>query len=78
MGIVRITARKNGAFRVEAPAGAVELVDAEGNSFNLEGKTAFSLCRCGASAAKPFCDGSHKRIEFHAEELAIAHQKESE
>ena len=66
MALVKITVRKNGAYRVEAPPGTVELVDADGTSYDLAGKTTFSLCRCGASATKPFCDGTHKVIGFQS------------
>ena len=41
--------------------GNVRLETEDGEKL-LEGSTAF--CRCGASANKPFCDGSHKEIEF--------------
>jgi CDGSH-type Zn-finger protein len=37
--------------------GDVELVDAEGNTFQT--KKQFALCRCGLSQKKPFCDGTH-------------------
>jgi CDGSH-type Zn-finger protein len=60
MAQVTITVRKDGPLRIEDPNGVIEMVDAEGNKFDLTGKTAFSLCRCGASANRPFCDGSHK------------------
>ena len=71
MAEVKITARKNGPFRVEALEGAVELVDTEGNKYDLTGKTAFALCRCGGSVNKPFCDGTHAKIGFQAAETAV-------
>ncbi len=70
MAQVKITVRPNGPLRVEAPEGSVELVDGNGTPFDIAGKPAFSLCRCGASANKPFCDGSHNRLGFQASELA--------
>lgn len=72
MADVKITIRPNGPYRVEAPEGAVELVDANGNKYDLTGKPAFSLCRCGASVKKPFCDGTHSKIGFQAAEAAVA------
>jgi len=69
MSQVKITVRPHGPYRVEDPNGLVEMVDADGNPYDLTGKTAFSLCRCGASANRPFCDGSHK-IAFQAPDMA--------
>jgi CDGSH-type Zn-finger protein len=71
MGKVRITLRPNGPYRVEDPEGLVELVDANGNAYDLTGKPAYSLCRCGASVNKPFCDGTHSKIGFQAAEAAV-------
>jgi CDGSH-type Zn-finger protein len=71
MAQVRITVRRNGSYRVEAAEGAVELVDADGNPYDLTGKVAFSLCRCGGSTTKPFCDGTHSKIGFQAAEAAV-------
>ncbi|MFZ0481000.1 MAG: CDGSH iron-sulfur domain-containing protein [Terriglobales bacterium] len=73
MGQVTITVRPNGPFRVEDPDGVVNLVDAEGNKYDTTGKPAFSLCRCGGSANRPFCDGSHKE-KFLAPDNAIKTQ----
>jgi CDGSH-type Zn-finger protein len=43
--------------------GDCEVLDAQGNPLPPKGGDIY-LCRCGASANKPFCDGSHKRIGF--------------
>lgn len=65
---VRITVRDNGSYLVEGP---VQLVDAAGNEFDLAGKAKFSLCRCGGSTRKPFCDGTHTKIGFLGAERAV-------
>jgi CDGSH-type Zn-finger protein len=77
MADVKITVRRNGPFRVEAPEGAVEVVDADGNKYDLTGKTAFSLCRCGGSVSKPFCDGTHSKIGFQAAAAAAVRQADT-
>jgi CDGSH-type Zn-finger protein len=76
MAQIKITVRKNGPYRVEAPPGSVDLVDADGNPYDLstkmkDGNLAFSLCRCGGSVTKPFCDGTHSKIGFQAAEAAV-------
>lgn len=71
MAQVKITIRPNGPYRVEAAGGVVELVDVNGNQYDLTGKPAFSLCRCGGSVNKPFCDGTHSKMGFQAAELAV-------
>ena len=76
MAEVKITVRPNGPYRVEAPDGSIELVDANGSPYDLstklkEGRLAFSLCRCGASTTKPYCDGTHSKIGFQAAEAAV-------
>ena len=68
MADVTITVRKNGPYRIEGP---VNLIDHDGNPIAMpEGKPWISLCRCGASVTKPFCDGTHSRIGFKGAEEA--------
>ena len=67
MSDVKITTRENGPLLV---SGTVSLEDHEGNCFDTGGKETIALCRCGASANRPFCDGSHKSVGFQAAENA--------
>lgn len=57
MGKTKLTVNKNGSLKIE---GDFEIVDQEGNVFGLQGREVLGLCRCGLSANKPFCDGSHR------------------
>jgi CDGSH-type Zn-finger protein len=71
MPAIKITIRKNGPYRIDAPEGSIEMVDADGNAYDLTGKTNFALCRCGGSVNKPFCDGTHSKIGFQGAEIAV-------
>jgi len=66
MSDVKITVMKNGPFRLEG-AEALQILDPTGKAFGLGGRNVVSLCRCGASANKPFCDGSHNHHGFQDE-----------
>ena len=57
----KIIVNHNGPIRME---GEFEILDPAGAAFGLAGRTVISLCRCGHSANKPFCDGSHNRVGF--------------
>lgn len=68
MSDLQLRLRDDGPLVIEGP---FRLVDAEGNAFTLPtDKPAVALCRCGQSASKPFCDGSHKSCGFEASERA--------
>lgn len=58
-----IRVRDNGPCLIDGDD--VHVVDAEGNEFEIT-RRPFTLCRCGHSANKPFCDGSHNREGFEA------------
>lgn len=68
MSSAKITVLNNGSLKIE---GAFEIVDKDGAAYDLRGRTLVSLCRCGKSENKPFCDGSHKG-HFEHEAVAFA------
>jgi CDGSH-type Zn-finger protein len=69
MANVKFTVRNNGPLRIEGEG--FEISDQSGNTFGLGGRAAVSLCRCGHSANKPFCDGSHNKVGFASEVQAF-------
>jgi CDGSH-type Zn-finger protein len=68
---VKIQTTKNGPYLVH---GEFELVDADGKP--VAHKSTCALCRCGASATKPFCDGTHSKIGFDAAAIVVPSSKE--
>ena len=73
MSLTRITVLPNGSLKID---GKFEIVDKEGTPYNLQGREVISLCRCGRSQNKPFCDGSHKgHFEHEAKAFALPPKK---
>ena len=69
MDRVTIKVRHNGPYKVTGP---IRLIDADDNEYDLgdRGET-IVLCRCGHSSTKPFCDSSHRDVDFQAGERAV-------
>ena len=62
--MAKLTFLENGPILFEASG---TYVFKRGGQEETLDQKAVAFCRCGASANKPFCDGSHKRIDFKAE-----------
>lgn len=45
--------------------GGIRIESADGSSYEIRNRV--TLCRCGHSRNKPFCDGSHIKIKFNKE-----------
>ncbi|MDV6332742.1 ferritin-like domain-containing protein [Asticcacaulis sp. 201] len=61
-GEVHIAPQKNGPLRL---SGNLEVLSGTGRT--IRKAQALQLCRCGHSANKPYCDGSHARVGFVSE-----------
>ena len=62
---MKIIVRDNASLRIELADGeTLDLVDGQGRPFGLGGRRAITLCRCGTSKKKPFCDSSHRECGF--------------
>ncbi len=61
-GVLAIDPQTNGPLRVR---GNLEIISGTGRV--VARVTSASLCRCGGSANKPFCDGTHTKIGFRSD-----------
>ncbi len=67
MADVTIKVMKSGPYVI---TGDVEVLDHDGGAFPTEAGRPVALCRCGESSSRPFCDGTHSRCGFSADEKA--------
>ena len=60
---IEITPYRDGPVLVRGP---VRLLDVDGREVDYR-REPIALCRCGKSRLRPFCDGTHKLIDFRAD-----------
>lgn len=70
---VEIRPTENGPYIVRGP---IRIVGADGTAYDVADRPTVALCRCGGSASKPFCDGTHTEIGFGPAEQAVATARE--
>ena len=54
-----LTVMKDGPLKVK---GNFKIISVDGNTLDINGIA--TICRCGASLRKPFCDGKHREINY--------------
>ena len=67
MADINIEIRENGPMRVTGP---FTITDKDGNNYSIPEGQWVSMCRCGQSKNKPFCDAAHRDAGFEAESKA--------
>jgi CDGSH-type Zn-finger protein len=76
---IKITITDNGPYLVTGDVPLAKqhiVVNSEGESLewrqgdSIEHAPQYALCRCGQSGKKPFCDGTHRRVNFDGTETA--------
>lgn len=77
----KLTVARNGPLRIQGArelfeSGELQIVWSDGTPVEPANLNAFSICRCGASANKPFCDGTHTKEGFEAAAQAVPESKE--
>lgn len=78
---IKLTVARNGPLRVQGArelieSGELQVVWSDGTPVEPANLNAFSICRCGASTSKPFCDGAHSKIGFEKAAEAVPESKE--
>jgi CDGSH-type Zn-finger protein len=59
---------EDGGLKISGPLwvrGGITVESADGTVYEVRQKQ--TLCRCGSSGNKPFCNGAHASMRFHAQ-----------